>query len=142
MATQILPRVTLERMHDAINQHDLDAFVDCFDPAYQSEQPAHPNRGFTGNEQVRKNWSSIFSGIPDLKSELLRSSITGDTVWAEWHWFGTRTDGTKLDMRGVTIMVVHNGRITSGHLYMEPVEQGGSEINTAVRDMTGKPPKK
>jgi hypothetical protein len=30
-----------ERLLDAINAHDLDAFVACFDPGYSSEQPAH-----------------------------------------------------------------------------------------------------
>jgi hypothetical protein len=38
MSAQIdSPLSTIERLQSAINQHDIDAFVDCFDPGYQSE---------------------------------------------------------------------------------------------------------
>ena len=34
----------IERLREAMNRHDPDAMVECFDPDYRSEQPAHPNR--------------------------------------------------------------------------------------------------
>jgi hypothetical protein len=98
----------LERLRDAQNRHDLDAFVACFDPGYRSEQPVHPDRAFVGSEQARRNWAEVFAGVPDFQAELLRSADKGDTGWAEWHWQGTRTDGTRLDMRGVTIFGVRS----------------------------------
>ena len=49
------PTSVVARLHQAMNTHDLDAFVACFDPTYHSEQPVHPNRTFTGNAQVRTN---------------------------------------------------------------------------------------
>ena len=101
----------LERLRDAQNRHDLDAFVACFDPQYRSEQPLHPDRAFVGREQVAKNWAEVFAGVPDFQAELLRSAEQNDTGWAEWHWHGTRTDGTPLDMRGVTIFGVRGDRI-------------------------------
>jgi hypothetical protein len=52
----------------------------------------------------------------------------------QWHWHGTRTDGTRLDMRGVTIFGVHGDRIIWGRLYLEDVE-GGQGIDQAVRHM-------
>lgn len=45
--------------------------------AYRSEQPAHPDRAFGGVEQVRKNWSTLFSGIADFRGDLLRSCSDG-----------------------------------------------------------------
>ena len=93
----------LERLRDAQNRHDLDAFVACFDPQHRSEQPLHPDRAFVGREQVAKNWAEVFAGVPDFQAELLRSAEQNATGWAERHWHGTRTDGTGLDMRGVTI---------------------------------------
>ena len=74
------PAVTgdvLERLRDAQNRHDLDSFVDCFDPAYRSEQPVHPDRAFTGREQVRRNWAAVFDGVPDFQAELLGSAQAG-----------------------------------------------------------------
>ena len=60
----------LERLRDAQNRHDLDAFLDCFDSGYRSEQPVHPDRAFTGQEQVRRNWTAVFDGMPDFRAEL------------------------------------------------------------------------
>jgi ketosteroid isomerase-like protein len=75
----------LERLRDAQNHHDLDAFVACFHPDYRSEQPVHPDRAFVGSEQARQNWAEVFAGVPDFQAELLRSADEGDTGWAEWH---------------------------------------------------------
>jgi len=126
----------LERLRDAQNRHDLDAFVDCFDSSYRSEQPVHPDRAFTGREQVRRNWAAVFDGVPDFRAELLRSAEAGDIQWAEWHWHGTRTDGTQLEMRGVTIFGIDHDRILWGRLYLEDVDRSGGTIDQAVRRMT------
>ena len=136
MGIQLSPKLVMERVLTAQNQHDLDAFVDCFDPDYQSEQPVYPNRGFGGREQVRKNWSALFRSTPDFRSELLHSVSEGDTVWAEWHWFGTRTDETRFEMRGVTICGVRNDRIQWMRLYMEQVQEASAGIDATVRSLT------
>jgi ketosteroid isomerase-like protein len=128
-----VPKV-IERLRDAQNGHDLEAFVACFDPEYRSEQPTHPDRAFVGSGQARRNWAEVFAGVPDFQAELLRSADQGDTWWAEWHWHGTRTDGTRLDMRGVTIFGVRDDRIVWGRLYLEDVE-GGQGIDQAVQHM-------
>lgn len=121
----------IERMHQALNQHDLEAFLECIDEDYRSEQPAHPNRGFGGKEQVRKNWSAIFESFPDFEADLLRHTSDGGTVWGEWHW-----RATGLNMAGVTLMGVEEDRIVWGRLYMEPVEEDGDNIDEAVQRMT------
>ncbi len=134
----VSPTTTLARLHDAINRHDLEAFVACFAPDYQSEQPAHPARAFTGSEQVRQNWASFFEAVPDFQAALLRSIEQDDTVWAEWHWRGTRQDGTVLDMRGVTLFGVRDGRFVWGRLYMEEREAAGADIDATMQDLTGR----
>ena len=129
------PTAVLERLHTAMNQHNLETFLECFDANYQSAQPVHPDRGFGGREQVRKNWAAIFSGVPDFQAKLLNSTAEGDTAWAEWQWTGTRADGTRLDIRGVTLFGVQADRITWGRLYMEPVQDAGTGIDAAVTKM-------
>jgi hypothetical protein len=121
----------LERLREAQNKRDLDAMLECFDPHYESEQPAHPNRGFGGKEQVRKNWSSIFESFPDFESELVRHCSDGDVMWGEWRW-----RATGLNVAGVTLFGVRDGRIVWGRLYMEPVEEGGEDIDETVRSIT------
>ena len=127
------PAEVVERLHQAMNRHDLQAFLACFDPNYRSEQPVHPNRGFGGREQVEKNWSALFEGIPDFHAELVATATEGDTLWSEWRWTGTRADEEPLDMRGVTVFGIENGRIVSGRLYMEEVEDAGGDIDETVR---------
>lgn len=130
------PLSVLERSHIAMNQHDLEAFLECIDPDYHSEQPVHPDRQFTGKDQVYKNWSNIFSSIPDFHAELLRVACDDNTVWAEWDWQGTRSDDTLFHMRGTTIFEVRNDRIISGRLYIEPVERGGAGIDANIKTIT------
>jgi ketosteroid isomerase-like protein len=121
------------RLRDAMNDHDLEALVDVFDPDFVSETPAHPQRTFRGADQVRRNWEQIFAGVPDLKAELLDAVVEGDTVWSEWDWHGTRRDGAPHRMRGVTIQRVRDARAVSVRFYMEPVDEGGPAAGEAVR---------
>lgn len=130
-ASDSSPLAVLERLHAAMNRHDLGAFVACFDPDYDSEQPAHPDRRFRGAAQVERNWAAMFAGVADFRAEVIRSAVAGEDVWVEWRWTGTRADGSRLDARGVCIFRVSGGRISSGRLYMEDVE-AGTGIDAAV----------
>jgi len=121
------------RLRDAMNEHDLEALVDVFDPDFVSETPAHPQRTFRGADQVRRNWEQIFAGVPDLHADLLDAVVEGDTVWSEWDWRGTRRDGSPHRMRGVTIQRVKGARAVSVRFYMEPVDEGGPATGEAVR---------
>lgn len=133
------PSEVIDRLHAAMNRHDLAAFVECFDPDYESEQPAHLGRRFRGRAQVERNWAAMFAGVPDFRAEVLRTAVDGDAVWVEWRWTGTRTDGTRLNAGGACIFGVRAGRIAWGRLYMEDVEteQG---IDAAVASLAGEAP--
>ena len=127
------------RLRDAMNGHDLEAFLECFHEDYRSEQPVHPGRGFGGRDQVRTNWSAIFSGVPDFAADLVSHCQSGDQEWSEWRWRGTRQDGSVVDMAGVIIAGVRDGRIEWGRLYVEPLEQAQETIDEAVQRMAGGP---
>ena len=127
--------VVIERLHSAMNAHDIDTFVACFAPEYHSDQPAHPGRAFRGSDQVRENWTSVFSGVPDFKAELLLSATTDDGVEiGEWRWQGTHVDGSPFAMQGVIVAGVRSSRIVWGRLYMEAIELGGGDIDEMVRE--------
>jgi hypothetical protein len=137
--TPASPMSVVQRFHRAVNQHDLEAFVACFASDYDSKQPAHPDRAFIGNEQVRKNWSALFQNIPNLQANLLDSALSGNRIWTEWDWQGTRVDGSAFHMAGVVIMNIRDDRIASAQLYMEPVDAQGGAIDANVGTMTNKP---
>ena len=121
--TQSYPQVVFERMIQAANRHDLDAMVACFAQDFRSEQPLHPERDFTGQAGVRKNWSFFFTMIPDIQIEILNEVTGGDTVWAELHYHGMQTDGKKFNVKGVTLSRMQADQIVWSRLYIEPVQE-------------------
>jgi hypothetical protein len=76
------------------------------------------------------------SNLPNSKVEILHCAVDGETAWTEWHWWGTRTDRSPLEMRGVTIMGVRAEHIAWARLYMEPVTDLGGNITSGVKRMT------
>lgn len=125
------------RLRDAMNAHDLEALLECFREDYRSEQPVHPGREFGGRGQVRANWSAIFEGVPGFAAELVRHCDSGGEEWSEWRWTGTRADGSPLDMAGVIVAGIRDGRIAWGRLYVEPVQSAEETIDESVRRMAG-----
>jgi ketosteroid isomerase-like protein len=124
----------LERLVAAVNAHDVDAVVACFSEGYVNETPAHPARGFVGREQVRRNWTAIFAGLPDIAATVVRHTTDGETVWSEWEMRGTRRDGAAQAMAGVIVFGVgEDERVTWARFYLEPVETGGVDVDGAIR---------
>lgn len=122
----------VDRLVAATNEHDIDGLVDCFAVEYVNETPTHPSRGFGGRDQVRRNWTSIFAGVPDITARVIASATEGNKVWAEWEMSGTRRDGASHAMAGVIIFGVHDDHIVSARFYLEPVERTSGDVNAAV----------
>ena len=126
----------LQRLVQATNMHDVDTLVDCFTPDYRNETPAHPERGFQGHEQVRRNWTAIFAAVPDITAQVLATAVDGNSIWTEWEMSGTRRDGTPHRMAGVIIFGIDGRRILSARFYLEPVDTTSGDVNAAVKAMT------
>jgi hypothetical protein len=123
----------LRRLVDATNAHDVDAIVGCFAVDYRNETPAHPARGFVGNDQVRRNWTGILSSVPDLSAVVLDWAVSERTVWSEWEHRGTRPDGSEHRLRGVIVFTVADDLITAARMFMEPVDHAAVDADAAVR---------
>ncbi|HKA49408.1 MAG TPA: nuclear transport factor 2 family protein [Candidatus Dormibacteraeota bacterium] len=126
------PGALVERLCRATNDHDLEELTRCFALGYRNETPAHPARSFQGREQVRRNWEHIFAGVSDIRAEV-RWIADDRTAWSEWEMRGTRRDGSAHLMRGVVIFDVEHGEFTRARFYLEPVEDGGGDVNEATR---------
>ncbi len=134
MATkiQVNPKLVVERLEKAMNDHDVDAFAECFDPLYHTEQPVHPDRAFRGREKIREEWSARFKNLPNFKAQIVRIAVEGDVAWVEWHWTGTPLNKKKIDMWGVAIMAVRENRFVWSRLYVEPVKEPGGGIEAVA----------
>jgi ketosteroid isomerase-like protein len=122
------PLAVVYRLRDAVNAHDLDALVDCFAPGFRSELPTFPDASFVGNENVRRNWGRIFSAVPDIMAEVVRSMSDANTVWVEWQQQGTQRDGRPHLARGIIIFTIVGGRIASNRFYVQPVRSGPPSV--------------
>ena len=127
------PAGVLAQLERATNAHDVNAVVACFAEDYRNETPAHPERSFTGRDQVRRNWEQIFAAVPDIRVQVVRSAVTRDELWSEWEHRGTRRDGSAHVMRGVVIFGVRGGLLAWARFYVEPVVDGRENVDAAVR---------
>jgi hypothetical protein len=125
----------LERLIEAQNAHDAELFASYFADDYESDQPAHPGRRFTGRAQVLENWSSVFAGVPDFRAELVAACRDQDVEWGEVSWRGHHTDGSRFAMCGVIVATIRDDLIASARLYVEPVEESGEDIDAAVEQL-------
>ena len=132
---------TVTRLLDATNHHDLEGIVACFGADYRNETPAHPMRGFTGPDQVRRNWTMILAGVPDIRATMPAHCVDGDRVWAEWRTSGTRRDGSLQESAGVMIFTVRDGLIREARFYLEPVERESGDAGEAVSRLVAAEPR-
>src|SRR4029077_14252314 len=113
------PAAMVERLRLASNGHDIEAVAGCFAPDYRNETPVHPARGFTGRDQVRRNWEQIFASVRDIRAEILHRAVDGRQVWTEWEMSGTRPDGSPHLMRGVIVFDIEHDLIQHARFYLE-----------------------
>jgi hypothetical protein len=112
----------IRRLAAALNARDPELVAGAFTDDYNCEMPMHPERGFTGNSQVRRNYTDIFRRIPDLRAEVLRWTSNGDVSWSEWEMTGTGPDDSRVILRGVVIAdAPDGGPIAHTRFYIEPV---------------------
>jgi ketosteroid isomerase-like protein len=128
---------TVERLVKVMNRHDAVDMAALYAPDYRSEQPVHPNRAFTGNAQVQKNWTQMFAGMPDMKVTCVAEDTVGSRSWSEWEMTGHHIDGSEFATRGVIVMGLRDdGLIQWQRLYVEPVEPESPGIEEAVQQLT------
>ena len=133
------PADVVERLARATSAHDLEGIVGCFAEDYVNQTPTHPQRSFTGRDQVRRNWEQILTGVPDITARVLASAVDGDTVWSEWQMSGTRLDGAAHEMGGVIIFAVAGEHVQAARFYLEPLERESGTVDDAVRRTVAAP---
>jgi len=120
----------------ALNDHDIEAAVSCFDERYRDEAPARRGETVAGRAQVRRNFERLFAGLSGLEAEVLSLAEQGDEVWLEWRMEGRRADGSEMRFVGVNIFRVEAGALVSGRIYTE-LERDAGDVEAQVERMTG-----
>jgi ketosteroid isomerase-like protein len=105
----------LQSFVDAFNAHNIEAIMshmteDCVFEA--SAGPDFNGEKFTGQEQVRKAFISVFATFPDAHWGNPRHFISGNRGFSEWIFTGTKLDGTKVEVKGCDLFSFENGKIS------------------------------
>ena len=100
----------VERMRAALDAHDLDAFVEFFHEDYVGERSRHPGSAMSSRHDVRRNWEEVIGDVPS---------------------------GALLEIRGVIIFGVRDGRVAWARMYLEPVEETGRSLGQLVHERPG-----
>ena len=99
----------------AWNSHDVEKVIPLFtkDVLYEDVTLTVVNHGA---EELRKFATGFLAAVPDLKMELIGSSIQGNQGSIEWILRGTDKGiyktGQKFSVRGVSIVNLEHGRIS------------------------------
>jgi len=99
----------------AWNSHDVEKVIPLFtdDVLYEDVTFGAVNHG---SADLRKFASFFFEAVPDMKFEVLNSSIEGKRGVIEWVFSGTDKGvyktGKQFTVRGVSIIDVEHGRIS------------------------------
>jgi ketosteroid isomerase-like protein len=110
----------IDRLRDAIDSGDAERVADCFTDDYTAVFPLRPADGFTGSEQVRRNWAAMFARVPGLRARVLRRASSGDELWSEWEMSGTGAAEQPV-LAGPVVMTVREGKIDWARFYLSPV---------------------
>ncbi len=109
-------KTVIEQLFIAWNSHDADKVAAAFgeDAVYEDVAAGHINRG---RAEVRKWAEEAFVVIENFKIEVVRSSFYKGGGVVEWVWSGTDKGlfktGKKFSVRGVSVIEVHRGKISS-----------------------------
>jgi hypothetical protein len=100
----------VDRLVEAINAHDLDAFLACYAPGATIEN-GHDKVVARGSDELRAKYGPMFEESPDVRVEPLSRTEVGQFVVQE-----ERVTGRGESQRHVAIYFVENGVIARERL--------------------------
>jgi len=110
----------LQSFADAFNAHDSKAIMSHMTDNCVFESSAGPDfngEKFTGQEQVKQAFESVFAMYPDAHWGNSRHVIAGNRGFSEWIFTGTRSDGTRVEVTGCDLFTFENGKIAIKNSY-------------------------
>ena len=107
-----------DRMFRAIEQGDLDALRDCYDPGIVVW--ANMDQRETDLDQSMRLLGWLCSKLGDRRYDVSRRDLIPGGFLQEHVLRGTAPDGTAIAMPACIIAAVADGRITRIHEYLDP----------------------
>ncbi len=104
----------LEEFAQSFNRHDLDGVMsrmtdDCIFLASAGPEPE--GLRFEGQAAVRAAFAKAIAEMPDIHWNNPIHTIEGDQAVTERRFTGTRSDGSKVNVEGLDVIRLKNGKI-------------------------------
>ncbi len=99
---------------EAWNRHDLDAIMafmveDC---VYEASAGPDPwGKRFEGQAAVREAFAGVWATFPDARWTNAEHHAFGERGLSEWTFYGSRADGTRIEVRGCDLYTFCGGKI-------------------------------
>jgi uncharacterized protein (TIGR02246 family) len=105
----------VQRFHDALNAHDLDALADLWseDCVFEDTSPPDGTR-HVGRDQALQACRDFFTQSPDARFEMEEIVTVGDRAYVKWRY--AWADG---HVRGVDLVRVRDGKVTESLAYVK-----------------------
>jgi ketosteroid isomerase-like protein len=110
----------VNRLNDAINQHDIEALMAVFsaDCVFENTAPSPDGGRFEGQDAVRGFWARWFAWNPGARFDTEEIFATGDRCVVRWVYRKTR-NGQPWHVRGVDLFRVRDGLVTEKLAYIK-----------------------
>lgn len=104
----------LDNFAAAWNAHDIDALLECMtdDGIFYGSTGAEPDGAtFTGTDELRSSYSALWKTFPDAAWNDVQHFVSGDRAVTEWRFTGTKSDNSKVNIRGCDVFLIRDGKI-------------------------------
>jgi ketosteroid isomerase-like protein len=121
-----------DKLHDAVNEHDIEQIIECFAPDAVYVTPAGV---VEGREQIAWYYEHLFAGFPDLRIVSWHKVVCDEPAVTEFTMAGTHSgpfllpDGRVLEGTGRHITVraagaafIEDGKIITDRDYYDQLE--------------------
>lgn len=100
------PAQVVEQLGEAISDRDLDRAAALYEP--EATFTPSPGNVVTGPEAIRREIAAFIAAEPELTGEITKVLTAGDTALVQnrWELKGRQSDGTPVEMSGVSADVV------------------------------------
>lgn len=116
----------MKRFGRAFNKANVDGILDCvtddFEWRLASGPDAPDGRVARGREAVREALAERDAALGAVRFSEAEVAMAGDRVLGTFRVTGTYADGTPLDLRGVDIYTLRDGRIATKDSYWKRIE--------------------
>jgi len=109
----------------AFNRGDIDGILACVTDNFEWRLAAGPDapdgRIVRGKEEVRAALEARDRDIAEMRFSETEVSIAGDKVFGSFRATGRKRDGTPIDVRGLDIYRIENGKIALKDSYWKMI---------------------